>query len=494
MNMSEKKKRPNVIYIFADDMGYGDLSCLNENSAFRTPHLDRLAAEGMYFTDAHSSSAVCTPSRYSVLTGRYNWRSTLKSGVTGGYSPSILEDGRLTVAGMLREQGYRTACVGKWHLGMDWPLKDGGIASTYQDEEQVDFTRPITRGPISHGFEHYFGISASLDMPPYVYIRDNMPTSVPTRYTEREGQQFMRRGLAGEDFEPEDVLPRTTEEVVSLVGEYRQGGEPFFIYFPLPAPHTPIVPLLEFQGRSSTNAYGDYCLQVDDAVGQVLDALERNGIAEDTIVIFTSDNGCSPKADFETLATFGHNPSYIFRGHKADIYEGGHRIPLLVRWPNCIPPNSVCGQICCLVDLMATLAEVTGYALPNDAAEDSVSNLSLWLDESAGPVREAVVHHSINGSFSIRQGRWKLEMCPDSGGWSYPRPGVDDTEGMPSIQLYDLSADVGERRNVAESHPEIVEKLTALLTSYVMNGRSTQGEKQRNTGPVHWPQLNWFEQ
>ncbi|MDX1683255.1 MAG: sulfatase-like hydrolase/transferase, partial [Phycisphaeraceae bacterium] len=280
--------RPNVIYIFADDMGYGDLSCLNENAAFKTPHLDRLASGGMRCTDAHSSSSVCTPSRYSVLTGRYNWRSRMKKGVAGGYSPPVLESDRLTVADMLKDRGYRTACVGKWHLGLNWRLKDGTTASTYADEDQVDFTAPVTGGPIDHGFDHYFGISASLDMPPYVYIEDDRVPNPPTgRIEKQEDPAFMRAGAIADDFAAEDVLPRLTDKVEGLVDDYAAGDDPFFIYFPLPAPHTPIVPTPEFQGKSGTNVYGDFCLQVDDTVGRVMDALDRHDLTDDTIVIFT---------------------------------------------------------------------------------------------------------------------------------------------------------------------------------------------------------------
>jgi arylsulfatase A len=487
---------PNLVYIFADDMGYGDVSCLNEKAAFKTPNLDKLAEDGMRFGDAHSSSAVCTPSRYSVLTGRYNWRSVLKQGVTGGYSQPILEKDRLTVASMLREKGYQTACIGKWHLGLAWPLKNGGLASTYQDEEQVDFASPITDGPLNHGFDTYFGISASLDMPPYVYIADDKATSIPTRTSPLiKGMGYMRSGLIGDDFDAQEVLPTLTAKVESLIDDYAQKEKPFFIYFPMPAPHTPILPTDAFKGKSGTNAYGDFCLQVDDTVGRVMQALEKNGLTDNTIVIFTADNGCSPMADFDELANFNHHPSYHFRGMKSDIFEGGHRIPYIVRWPSVIAAGNMTDQTCCLSDLTATMADIVGYDLPDDAAEDSVSNLPIWKGESTEPVREATVHHSINGSFSIRKGKWKLEMCPGSGGWSVPRAGhPDEWEGLPDIQLYDLSSDIGERSNVQDQHPEIVEELKTLLSHYVKEGRSTPGTPQPNTGAKHWPQLHWLSE
>ncbi|MBI1337929.1 MAG: sulfatase-like hydrolase/transferase [Phycisphaera sp.] len=485
--------RPNLIYMFADDMGYGDLSCLNENARFTTPNLDKLAAGGMRCTDAHSSSAVCTPSRYSVLTGRYNWRSHLKHGVTGGYSQPVLEPDRLTVASMLKEQGYRTACVGKWHLGLNWHLKDGSLASTYQHEEHVDFTAPITDCPTDHGFDYYFGISASLDMPPYVYIENNRVTCVPTQIMEaRHGKQFMRKGMIGDDFVPEEVLPTLTAKVEKLIDDYAGTNDPFFIYFPMPAPHTPIYPSDEFKGKSGTNEYGDFCLMVDHMVGRVMTALDRNKIADNTIVVFTADNGCSPMADFDELAKVGHHPSYVFRGMKSDIFEGGHRIPFIVRWPRTIAPGSRSDQTFCLSDLTATMAQVTGYKLPDNAAEDSVSNAPIWDGSATAPVREAVVHSSINGSFSIRKGKWKLEMCPDSGGWSDPKPRSEEARHLPSIQLYDLSTDIGEKVNVQDQHPDVVAELTALLTKYVKEGRSTPGKPQPNTGPKYWPEVRWL--
>lgn len=477
--------QPNIIYILADDMGYGDLSCLNEQSKIRTTHFDRLAAEGIAFTDAHSSSAVCTPSRYSILTGRYNWRSKLKMSVLSGYSEHLIEDGRMTVASMLKSAGYRTACIGKWHLGLDWAKSGSGTV-------EVDYTQPIKNGPVDFGFDYFYGISASLDMPPYVYIENDRATSVPDRITKNDGKMFWREGPTAPDFQHEEVLPKLTGKVLKKIDE--MSDDPFFIYFPLPAPHTPILPSSEFQGRSGTNEYGDFVLMCDDVVGQVMRKLEDKGIADNTIVIYTSDNGCSPTADFPELAQYGHNPSYVFRGHKADIYEGGHRIPLLVRWPEQIKAGTVSAEPVCLVDFMATVADISGISLPADAAEDSISNLPVWQGRKLdGPLREAIVHHSINGSFSIRQGKWKLEMCPGSGGWSDPSPGQEAADAPP-VQLYDLTADIGERHNVYAEYPEIVEQLTQLLTGYIVEGRSTPGLPQSNTGGNEGPQLHWLNQ
>ena len=484
--MAERTERPNLIYILADDMGYGDVSCMNPNSAIRTRHIDRLARQGMCFEDAHASSAVCTPSRYSILTGRYNWRSWLKHGVTWGYSRPVIESGRMTVAALLKTQGYATACTGKWHLGWNWARNGEG-------ETDIDFSQPITEGPLEKGFDTFFGISASLDMPPYVYVHDDRVTMVPERSSAAsEGKGFWREGPIAADFEHAGVLPRLLEKALDFIRQQAQADCPFFLYFPLPAPHTPILPLAAFQGKSGTNAYGDFCLQVDDLVGQVMNTLEQLDIAEDTILIFTSDNGCSPMADFGELAQYGHHPSHVFRGHKADIYEGGHRIPFIVRWPRRIPEGTRSAQTVCLSDLMRTMADIVGVSLPEDAAEDSVSSLPTWLGaELSRNYREATVHTSVDGSLSIRQGRWKLEMCPGSGGWSFPKPGPE-CEGLPAVQLYDLEADIGERVNLEAQHPEIVQDLQALLTDYVRRGRSTPGLAQENTGGDLWAQLWWM--
>ncbi|MCA9222581.1 MAG: sulfatase-like hydrolase/transferase [Planctomycetales bacterium] len=475
--------RPNIVYILADDLGYGDVRCLNPEGKIATPNLDRLAADGVIFTDAHSSSSVCTPTRYGVLTGRYNWRSRLKSSVLWGFSQRLIEQDRLTVPAMLQQHGYATGCFGKWHLGMNWPLKDGGFASQDADGWKVDYTAPIQEGPNAVGFDEFFGISASLDMPPYVFIQNDRSVGVPT-----VEKKWIRQGPAHVDFEAIDVLPRITTEATNFIDRHAaaaKDGRPFFLYFPLNAPHTPILPTAEWQGKSGLNSYADFVMQVDDTVGQVMAALERHGLAENTLVVFTSDNGCSPQADFAELESKGHDPSYVFRGHKADIFEGGHRVPFLVRWPARVKAGGTCDQTVCLVDLMATAAEIVGTKLPDSAGEDSVSFLPALLDPSLeGPLREATVHHSINGSFSIRQGRWKLELCGDSGGWSQPRPNSKAAAGLPNVQLYDLEADIAESRNLEAEHPEVVARLTKLLEHYVEQGRSTPGAPQANNGEV----------
>lgn len=474
--------RPNIVYILCDDLGYGDVHCLNPEGKIPTPHLDQLGAAGMTFRDAHSSSAVCTPTRYGVLTGRYNWRSRMKMGVLNGFSPRLIEPDRLTVPAFLKQQGYATACIGKWHLGMNWPHVGGGSPGAPDNPKTIDYTRPIEGGPTSLGFDSYYGIAASLDMAPFAFIENDRVTEVPT--VEKE---WVRKGPAAAGFEAIDVLPVLTEKAVGFLNQRAADaaqGKPFFLYLPLASPHTPILPTKEWQGKSGLNSYADFVMQTDAAVGAVLAALDKNGLTENTLVIFTSDNGCSPAAEFPELLAKGHNPSAQFRGTKADIFEGGHRVPFLVRWPGRVKAGSTSDQLICLTDLFATCAGILEQKLPAAAAVDSVSILPALIGEATQPLREAVVHHSINGTFSIRQGPWKLELSADSGGWSNPKPGTAAAAKLPPVQLYNLANDVAESRNVQAEHPEIVARLTQLLEKYVADGRSTPGEPQANTGPV----------
>jgi arylsulfatase A-like enzyme len=467
-------QRPNIVYILADDLGYGDVRCLNKDSRIPIPRIDHLARQGMVFTDAHSGSAVCTPTRYGILTGRYAWRSRLKWSVFSGYSPPLIEPGRLTVARLLKRRGYHTACFGKWHLGWDWAKPEAVVFGDESEPEDdvwaVRYDRPIRNGPTALGFDEFFGVSASLDMPPFVFVHNDRCAGIPT-----VEKTILRKGPAHPDFEAVDALPTLTRKVVAFIEGHGRGGDarPFFVYFPLTAPHTPIAPSAPFKGRSGINAYADFVMQVDATVGAVMDVLAREGLERDTLLIVTSDNGCSPMADFEALARAGHDPSGGFRGTKADIFEGGHRIPFVARWPGRIRPGSTCADPICLTDLMATCAAIVGEPLPEDAGEDSVNLLPDLLGEARGPLREATVHHSINGSFAIRQGPWKLALCADSGGWSFPRPGLPEAQDLPPVQLYNLERDPAERHNVQAEHPEIVARLTRLLKRYINDGRST---------------------
>lgn len=484
--------KPNLIYILADDMGYGDISALNENCGFQTPNLDEMAENGICFTDAHATAAVCTPSRYGILTGRYNWRSRLKSSVMGGYSEALIETGRKTLADMLKENGYRTAMIGKWHLGMHFAKEPGFVEKPDFDAcDHVDYAGKIERSPVSNGFEYFYGISASLDMPPYIYIENDHFTALPDHVTKGTGKGFFREGPTAPGFVQERVLDELTDKVLEKIEEYR--AEPFFLYFPMPAPHTPILPAEQFRGKSGTNEYGDFVLHCDDVAGRINRKLKELGLYENTIVIYTSDNGCSPMADYPRLLEKGHNPSYVFRGTKADIYEGGHRIPLIVQWPEKVPKGKRCGAVVCLCDIMATMADYLQLTPDPGMGEDSVSNLPLWLNPDGGEVREDLIHQSIDGSLSIRKGRFKLEMCPGSGGWSDPRPG-EEPAGAPRFQLYDLSADIGERWNVIGDYPEVEQELRALLKAHIFRGRSTPGPARRNDGELVWETIRWVEE
>ncbi|MDH7568489.1 MAG: arylsulfatase, partial [Armatimonadota bacterium] len=336
-------KRPNILYILADDQGYGDVGCNNPNCKAPTPHLDSLAREGMRFTDSHTSSAVCTPTRYSILTGRYNWRSRLKSGVLTGESPLLVERDRPTVASLLRGQGYWTACIGKWHLGLGWQVREGEPFTLNQFDwkgeslRRIDYSKPVTEGPNEVGFDYSFIIPSSLDIPPYVYLENGRCTGIPSEETMIgvDTPYLMRRGMAVPGMRAEEVLPTFTRVVCEKLEEHARtrAGQPFFLYFPLSAPHTPIVPAREFRGRTPIGLYGDFLSQIDAVVGEVLACLRRQKLEENTLVIFTADNGCAPQAGVAELEAKGHRPSYVYRGYKADIYEGGHRVPFIARWP-----------------------------------------------------------------------------------------------------------------------------------------------------------------
>jgi arylsulfatase A-like enzyme len=489
--------KPNLVYILCDDLGYGDVHCFNPASKIPTPHLDRLAAQGMVFTDAHSSSSVCTPTRYGILTGRYNWRSRLKQGVLGGLSPPLIEPDRLTVASFLRQHGYQTAAIGKWHLGLGWARTGKGEVSELSIETRahvlnVDYAQPIRHGPLALGFDYFFGIAASLDMVPYTFIENDRVTALPTEDRQlvmMAGREsgFTRQGPAAPGFTGQAVLPAFTQQAVAYVAQQAPAARahrPFFLYLALTAPHTPILPTPDWSGRSLLNSYADFVMQTDAAIGEVITAIDQQGLAPNTLLIVTSDNGCSPMARFDELEARGHRPSGGYRGHKADIFEGGHRIPFVVRWPDRVPAGSRSAQTICLTDFLATVADVLRVKLPPDAGEDSVSLLPALLGKDRKPMREAIVHHSINGAFAIREGHWKLCLTPSSGGWSAPRPNSPEAATLPPVQLYDLRADPGERTNLQAEHPEVVTRLKKLLDQYVSRGRSTPGRSQPNTMPV----------
>ena len=506
--------RPNIVVILADDLGYADVSCYGGKIA--TPEMDRLAAAGMRFTNAHTSSAVCTPTRYSLLTGRYNWRTKLQTGVLGGLSPHLIAPDRMTVASFLREQGYHTGCIGKWHLGMDWVVKPGETVTELGIEKReqafsVDFTQPVTNGPNRVGFDEFFGISGSLDMVPYVFLQNDRVQSQPTEdrsflmMHDRDPQRRTRQGPTAAGFEAEHVLPELTRKSVAFIEQQAKSsreGKPFFLYVPLASPHTPILPTKNWQGKSGINPYADFVMETDWAVGQIAAVLQREQLADNTLLIVTSDNGCSPQAGFSELADHGHHPSGQWRGHKADLFEGGHRVPLIAVWPGHIAAGSDSDHPVCQIDLLGTCADLLGATLPENAGEDSFSfwpilkqgtapqyssptELANVAESDSAPLRDHLIAHSINGSFSLTRGQWKLLACPDSGGWSQPRPGSAQAKRLTGVQLYDLKNDPGEQQNLADAQPKRVRQLTEELQILVARGRSTPGPEQQNDVPVN---------
>lgn len=477
-------KSPNIVFILADDMGYGDVSYLNPTSKIHTVNLDGMAAESVVFLDAHTSSSVSTPTRYGILTGRYNWRSTLKEGVLNGYSKALIPSDRATMASMLRKNGYTTAAIGKWHLGWDWNNVDAGI-------DKINYRKPIKNGPTTLGFDYFYGFCGSLDMPPYVYVENDMPTAVPDTVSQNKNRySWWRKGPKAPDFQHDEVLLNIIDKACQYIHDKTRQNMPYFLYLPLPAPHTPILPSKEFRGKSGIGEYGDYVLMVDAMVGKVMEAVKTSGEDENTIIVFTTDNGCSPAAGIPQMQEKGHNSNHIYRGHKADLFDGGHRIPCLLRWKGTVVPHKVL-QTICLTDFYATFAAVNDYRLAESEGEDSYNLLpALLSNEEIAPIREATVHHSFNGEFTIRKGKWKLLLSASSGGWSKPKPQDKKAlKGLPPMQLYDMYADPLESVNLVNIYPDIVNELKSLMLRYIENGRSTLGTPQKNEVNGIWKQV-----
>ncbi|MEM9399718.1 MAG: arylsulfatase [Verrucomicrobiota bacterium] len=489
LNAAEK---PNLVYILTDDQGYGDVSALNPESKIKTPYIDQLAQEGIIFTDAHTSSSVCTPTRYNVLTGRYNWRTHLKKSVLNGYGTPLIAEDRLTLASLLRSHGYQTAMIGKWHLGMELPF----IGNPKGKNPAIDWAQPIKRTPTSNGFDYFWGHGASLDFPPYVYIENDRYTStnVATKSKTDLGiKGLFRTGPIADNFDPFQTLDEFCNRSADYIRNW-DGKKPFALYVPVTSPHTPIIPTNEWKGKSGIGDFGDFVMQTDAGVGRIMKAIEERGVADNTIVIFTSDNGCSPQADFEALEAKGHFANHIYRGAKADIWEGGHRVPHIIRWPAKIKPGSSTDRLTVLGDIVATMADIIGAELPDDAAEDSVSFLPAILGQS-DPAKEhkAIINHSVQGVFAVRTPEWKLIFGPGSGGWSKPTDKQAEKQGLPRYQLYNMKDDPREKNNLYESQPEVVKELTRIATEIVVNGRSTSGAPQSNDTPNNWPQLHWMK-
>ena len=462
---------PNVLIVLADDWGYGDLACQNPASRIPTPSCDRLATQGKRFTDAHSGSAVCTPTRYGLLTGRYAWRSRLSRGVLWGYSAPLIDAHVPTMPAMLQRHGYRTAAIGKWHLGLDWSRRAGAGAWPGADLDtaeadpsaRIDFRGPVQRGPHTAGFDHSFVLPASLDMPPYCFVRNGLVVAPPTEMCESSPRpQFWRGGPISPGLTHAAVMPRLAQEACEFLWDHHRADpdRPFMLAFYPTLPHYPHIPNRPFQGTSGCGAYGDGVVEFDAAVGSVLATLDATGMAQDTLVIVTSDNGADLSGG---QSTYGHASNHDWRGQKADIYEGGHRVPFIVRWPGVVPAGTTCDATICLTDLFSTVAQATGASLPAGAAPDSVSFASVLGDAVPGTqVRTSVVHHSARGMFAVRSGAWKLATGLGSGGFTDPKE-VEPDPGGPTGTLYHLGDDPHETTNLWEAWPAEVERLEREL-------------------------------
>ena len=472
---------PNILVILTDDLGLGDVAAYNPQSKIPTPNLDRLAKEGIRFTDAHTPDGVCSPTRYGLLAGRYAWRTWLKRGVLTGSSPPLIEQQRLTLADMLGQQGYLTGAVGKWHLGLRWNLLN---ESAPQEAGNIDWSKPILDGPAQHGFAYSFGLA----MPAWTFVENGSIVARPTlRFDLTHLPVHLigpnnNKGIKAPGFEFERMLPRFTEEATSFIQRAAREGKPWFLYFTPLAPHRPVVPNSDFQGRSAAGLYGDFVTEVDWAVGEVLAAIDRSGQVEDTLVVFTSDNG--PEVDaYRLVVEYRHSSMGTSRGLKRDLWEGGHRVPFIARWPARISPSSVQEEVICLTDIMATVAAIVDFPLPEDAAEDSYDiSDALFGVHSEFPLREATVHHGSRGWFGIRQGDWVLIDHPtgdsNSAGpnrepewFRRERLVASHAEG---VELFNLHDDPQQTTNLAASAPDRVKSMKSLLERYKRDGRSVR--------------------
>jgi len=477
----DKKKgkdsvRPNIVIILADDMGFGDIEAYNPSSKIPTPNLNTLAEEGMKFSDAHTGSSVCSPTRYGLLTGRYAWRTRLKSGVLSGYSNHLIDSGQVTIPGLLKQVGYHTAVVGKWHLGVDFPWIKGEPPQdvdnlNYCAENEIDYTKPVLNGPASVGFDYSYIVPGSLDMSPYVYLENGKATALPDSVSPLVPfPAFTRRGEIAPDFVHQTALDHLAEKAISFINEKAKSDNPFFLYFPLTGPHKPALPAKRFVGKSRHGPYGDLVIQVDWTVGEVLRALKDNGIEKNTLVIYTSDNGSymfridenePDHVDDDKVQGFHvsrRQSNFIWRGTKADIYDGGHRVPFIVRWPDNVEMQSTSTGTICLTDILATLAEINGVEIKESIGPDSFSFLSLLKGEGDFR-RPPVIHHSVNGTFSVRTGKWKMIFASGSGGRQQP---VGKPFQKP-FQLYDVEKDPIEAENLIERQEEVANILTGYL-------------------------------
>ena len=470
-------RKPNILIILADDLGYGDVRANNPTRGkIPTPHLDKLASQGMRFTDGHSSSGVCSPSRYALLTGRYHWRTRLQTGIVGVFGEPLIAPERLTVAGLAKQHGYRTAAIGKWHLGWDWPIAEGDrpLFRSYKEAGKSSpdahretwrkvFEQKIAGGPTTRGFDTYFGTDVP-NWPPYCFIENDRTIGIPSVPLPAE---FFRNNLASQpgpslpDWKLEAILPALTERACAFITESARKPEPFLLYLPLTTPHTPLAVNAEWKGKSGlNNAAADLIMETDAAVGKVLAALEASGAAKDTLVLFTSDNGFASYVGVKDLEKQGHFPSGPLRDYKTSVYEGGHRVAFMTRWPAQVSAGTTCDQLVHQADIIATVGDILQAKLPANAAEDSFSFLPL-LKGSSTPTRQNAISCAAAGTPGLRLGSWKYIPTQPA-------------------QLYDLSSDLGETKNLAAEQPERVTTMKTLLEKLIRDGRSTLGEAQKN--------------
>lgn len=471
--LADVGQKPNIVFVLCDDLGYGDVQCLNpERGKIQTPAVDRLAREGMIFSDAHSGASVCSPTRYGLLTGRYSWRTRLQRGVVQGYAPCLIASHRPTVAGFLKQQGYHTAIIGKWHLDFQYLHPQTGKTLKVKNKNLLPpVGSKIPDGPRQRGFDYFHGFHHAKSMKSVV-----------------ENDEV----IAHDD--KINMLPRLSRKAVEYIDRRAKvdRDQPFFLYVPFGSPHTPILPTKPWQGKSGLGDYGDFVMETDAGFGGILEALDRNGFSDNTLVVFSSDNGCSRAANIQELQNAGHYPSAHMRGSKADLWDGGHRVPLIARWPGRIEPGSTSDQLICLTDLMATCSDLLKTPLPIGSAEDSVSFLPALIGQEITSTRKGVIHHCSNGHFSYRQGNWKLLLARGSGGWIAPNERDAKKSNAPIAQLYDLQSDPAEATNLYQQHPEVAERLLAQLKSDVNRGRSTEGADSPNdvSGIVLWKSEN----
>jgi arylsulfatase A len=471
--------KPNILILYADDMGYGDLGANNPASKIPTPHLDRLAGEGMRFTDGHSSSGICTPSRYAMLTGRHHWRDF--HDIAQAFGGTVFKPGQLTMPAMLRQQGYETACIGKWHLGMDWEaIRKPGTPKNSIEFSDFDWTKKFPGGPIDHGFDYYFGDNV-INFPPYAWIEnDRLPiapdiTLKKTPGSTKEGQWECRPGPGRSDWDFYKVLPTLTEKGVAYIQSRKGKDRPFFLYFPLPSPHAPIVPTAEFDGKSKAGAYGDYVVQTDDSCGKLLTALRESGFDANTIVVFSSDNGPENYA-YARDEKFDHWSAAPFRGLKRDIYEGGHHVPFIIKWPGVAKAGTVSEALISQVDLMATFAAQAGVALPANAAEDSYNFLPWLTGEEKKSPRSTMIHNTNPKDYAIRDGDWLLIDAKTGAarvaGAAWNKKHQQPADDGQAVELYNLKEDIGQRHNLAEKNPDKIIQMQDLMKKIRTQGHS----------------------